>query len=351
MPAFRIVDMRRELLHMRGQMVLSPPLVDALHKRLERGEQSILFLNRRGYARQYICPKCGHVATCPHCSLALTFHRAANSLRCHCCGHAEPAPASCPKCRSDEIRGRGTGTQKLEDALKMVLPAARVMRLDADTMQRKNLFREVLADFRRGKLDVLLGTQMLAKGLDFPNVTLAGIVDADISLHVQDFRAAERTFQLLTQVAGRAGRGHREGEVFVQTFTPDAGPILYAKECDFDGFLDEELALRREHGYPPVRHLIRHVFRGRNNDKLEFYAEAWAKVLEQTLAEKPPAFIETRGPAPCILEKLQDNYRWNLWYFTSHTSAAVALLQKLRAKHPLPDDVTDLLDVDALDVV
>ncbi|MDR0535532.1 MAG: primosomal protein N' [Puniceicoccales bacterium] len=347
LPAFRIVDMRRELLHMRGQTLLSPPLVDALRKRLEHGEQGILFLNRRGYSRQYICPACGHVAGCPHCSLALTHHRATNLLRCHACGHSQPTPSVCPECHSPAIRGRGAGTQKLEDALRSALPKARAVRLDADTMVRKNLFREVLADFRRGKIDFLLGTQMLAKGLDFPNVTLVGIVDADLSLHAPDFRAAERTFQLLVQVSGRAGRGEREGEVFVQTLTPGADPIQFAKRTDFDGFLDAELALRQAHGYPPERHLVRHLFRGRNPDKVAFYANDWAQFAEHHL---PQGLVEMRGPAPCPLEKLQDNYRWSIWYFTSRVTAAVAHLQHLRSHFALPDEVTDLLDVDAMDL-
>jgi primosomal protein N' (replication factor Y) len=347
MPAFRIVDMKRELLHMRGQTVLSRPLVDALRTRIERGEQSILFLNRRGFSRQLICTACGHVAGCPHCSMALTLHRTDHTLRCHACGHSEPAPSSCPECHSPKIYGRGTGTQKLEDVLRSVLPQARVMRLDADTMGRKNLFREVLSDFRKGKLDVLLGTQMLAKGLDFPNVTLAGIVDADISLHVPDFRAAERTFQLLVQVSGRAGRGDRAGEVVVQTLSPGAETIQFAKRADFDGFLEAELALRQTHGYPPARHLIRHLFRGRNAEKVAFFAEGWVKFLEANL---PSGLVEVRGPAPCPMEKLQDNYRWNAWYFTDRVVSAVAQIQALRARFEFDADVFDLVDVDAADL-
>ncbi|MDR2863290.1 MAG: primosomal protein N' [Puniceicoccales bacterium] len=346
MPALRIVDMRRELLHMRGQTVLSRPLVDGLRVRLERGEQSILFLNRRGFSRMMICPDCGFVAGCPHCSIALTYHRTDQTLRCHACAHVEAAPASCPQCHSPKIRGRGTGTQKLEDVLRELLPDARMMRLDADTMGRKNLFRQVLADFRRGKLDILLGTQMLAKGLDFPNVTLVGIVDADLSLHIPDFRAAERTFQLLVQVAGRAGRGDRAGEVFVQTFTPEATPIQCARRSDFDGFLQDELEQRQTHGYPPARHLIRHLFRGRNEDKVRFFAEGWVRFLE----EHAPGLVEVRGPAKCPLERLQDNYRWNAWYFTDRVTSAVARIQELRAGFVFDPGVVDTLDVDAVEV-
>ncbi len=347
MPTLRILDMKREVLHSGGQTVLSRPLTDALRQRIERGEQSILFLNRRGFSRSLLCPECGHVAGCPHCSIALTYHRTDETLRCHGCGFVQPAPASCPECRSPKIRWRGTGTQKLEDVLKTVLPHARVMRLDADTMQRKNLFRHVLADFRKGKLDILLGTQMLAKGLDFPNVTLVGIVDADISLHVPDFRAAERTFQLLVQVAGRAGRGDKSGEVFVQTFTPHVAPIQFAKKSDFDGFLDDEMAQRQEHGYPPARRLIRHLFRGRNAEKVAFYAEGWIKFLE----EHAPGLVEVRGPAPCPLERLQDHYRWQAWYFTGKVVEAVARIQELRQQFVFDSEIAETLDVDAVDLV
>ncbi|MDR2513398.1 MAG: primosomal protein N' [Puniceicoccales bacterium] len=346
LPALRIVDMKREVLNTGGGAVLSRQLVEALRARLDRREQSILFLNRRGFSRSMICTKCGFVAGCPHCSLALTYHLAGHRLHCHACGHKEPVPASCPACHSPGIKGRGPGTQKLEDILRELFPVARIMRLDADTMGRKNLFREVLADFRRGRLDILLGTQMLAKGLDFPNVTLVGVVDADLSLHVPDFRAAERTFQLLVQVAGRAGRGDRAGEVFVQTFTPDAAPIQFARRADFDGFFETELEQRKEHAYPPTRHLIRHLFRGRNEDKVKFYAENWVRFFEA----KAPGLVEIRGPAACPLERLQDHYRWHAWYFTERVTQVVAQLQILRSQFTFDSDVADIVDVDAIDL-
>ncbi|MDR1497515.1 MAG: primosomal protein N' [Puniceicoccales bacterium] len=346
MPAFRIIDMRRELLHAHGQTILSRPLVDALRSRIERREQSILFLNRRGFSRQMICPACGFVAGCPHCSISLTYHRTSNSLRCHACGYSEPAPNSCPVCHSPKIRGRGAGTQKLEDTIRNIFPLARLARLDADTMGTKNFFRQILSDFRKGKLDILMGTQMLAKGLDFPNVTLVGIIDADISLHMADFRAAERTFQLLVQVAGRAGRGSREGEVLVQTFTPNASPILFAKQSDFDGFFDSELSLRNQYGYPPARHLIRHLFRSRDPQKVAFYAKGWIHFLEKNA----PDLVEIRGPAPCPIERLQDNYRWNAWYFTNNVSHAVKHICLLRNRFHFDPAVSNLLDIDTVNL-
>ncbi len=207
MPSFTVVDMRIEAARQRGSAALSRTLVDAIQERLERGEQTILFINRRGYSSSMQCRKCGSVEDCPHCSVSMTYHRADETLRCHLCGEQRPAPVRCSKCGAPDIRWRGLGTQRVEEAVKRVLPRARVERMDTDTMGRKNRFREILGDFRRGKIDILVGTQMIGKGLDFPNVTLVGLVDADLSMHIPDFRANERTFQLLVQVAGRCGQG------------------------------------------------------------------------------------------------------------------------------------------------
>lgn len=345
-PPMKIIDMRREILHTSGQTTFSRPLVDALRERLERREQSILFLNRRGYSRALICPDCGHVITCPHCSSALTYHRTEELMRCHLCDHVEPAASRCPACGSPKIRWRGFGTQRAEEILKNIFPDAVAVRLDADTMSKKNEFRKILSDFRAGKIDILLGTQMIAKGLDFPKVTLVGILDADVSLHVPDFRAAERTFQLLVQVAGRAGRGTLEGEVFVQTFTPHAAPIQFAKRADFDEFLEDELERRKEFGYPPLRHVIRHLFRGQSAELVEETADRWAEFLEKNT----PDLCEIRGPAPCPTEKIQDNYRFHIWYFCDNVVRASAQIMQMRAAFPWPQDVVDLLDVDPVDI-
>lgn len=345
-PPMKIIDMRREILHASGQTTFSRTLINALRERLERREQSILFLNRRGYSRALICPDCGHVLTCPHCSSALTYHRTEELMRCHLCDHVEPAASRCPACGSPKIRWRGFGTQRAEEILKNIFPDAVAVRLDADTMSKKNEFRKILGDFRAGKIDILLGTQMIAKGLDFPRVTLVGILDADLSLHVPDFRASERTFQLLVQVAGRAGRGDLEGEVLVQTFTPHAAPIQFAKRADFDEFLEDELERRKEFGYPPLRHVIRHLFRGQNAELVEETADLWAEFLEQNA----PDLCEIRGPAPCPTEKIQDNYRFHIWYFCDNVVRASSRLVQLRDTFPWPQDVIDLLDVDPADV-
>src|SRR5450432_4617208 len=213
MPRVRIVDMRQAAHKEKGTPLFSPQLKEAINQRLERGEQTILFLNRRGYSTSLQCPKCGYVCNCPNCSLALTFHRQEQKLACHICGHVEKVPLVCPneKCKNPAIRFSGTGTQRVEETPAKLFPKARIKRMDADTMKRKDVYRNVLGDFRAGKIDILVGTQMIAKGLHFPNVTLVGIIYADLALHQPDFRAGERTFQLLTQVAGRAGRGDVEG--------------------------------------------------------------------------------------------------------------------------------------------
>ncbi len=344
MPDIEVVDMRIEVMRSRGLTTLSRQLVNAMQARFERREQTILFINRRGYSSSMQCSECGHVEECTHCSITMTYHRTDEQLRCHLCGSERAAPLACPKCRSVKIRWRGLGTQRVEEAVKRVLPRARIERMDTDTMAKKNRFREVLAEFRSGRIDVLVGTQMIGKGLDFPNVTLVGLVDADISMHVPDFRANERTFQLLVQVAGRAGRGDRAGEVVVQTFTPQAEAIQFSRHADFLGFAESELKLRRDFKYPPYRHLIHHLFRGPNPEKLQFFAEQWARRVEAVLGDR----VELRGPVPSPIEKIKDEYRYQLWYFTHGVTKVVAELTKLRAEFSWPDDLVQVLDVDPM---
>lgn len=347
LPDIDIVDMRIEASRQRGLPILSRRLVDGLRTRLERREQSILFINRRGYSSSMMCTKCGHVEECPHCSIAMTYHRSDETLRCHLCGTSKDAPRRCPACGSPDIRWRGLGTQRVEESVHRVLPQARVERMDADTMSKKHRFREVLSLFRQGAIDILVGTQMIGKGLDFPNVTLVGLIDADISMHIPDFRANERTFQLLVQVAGRAGRGDRAGEVVVQTFTPEADAVQFSRHADFLGFSEHEMKVRKDFGYPPFRHLIHHEFRGHNPEKLQFVAEQWARLVEKELAGR----VELRGPAPSPIEKIQDEYRWQLWYFTPSVTRVVPDLARLRAAFPWPEGLVEVLDVDPSSLV
>jgi primosomal protein N' (replication factor Y) (superfamily II helicase) len=347
LPSFTIVDMRIEVARQRGATALSRPLADAMQARFERREQSILFINRRGYSSSMQCRKCGAVEECPHCSVSMTYHRTDETLRCHLCGEQRAAPVRCTQCGAPDIRWRGLGTQRVEEAVRRVLPRAKIERMDSDTMSRKNRFREILGDFRKGRIDILVGTQMIGKGLDFPNVTLVGLVDADLSMHVPDFRANERTFQLLVQVAGRAGRGDRAGEVVVQSFTPQAEAIQFARHADFTGFAAAELEVRREFGYPPKRHLIRHLFRGKNPDKLKFFAEQWAKRVVEILGSR----VELRGPAPAPIEKIRDEYRWQVWYFVGSVTKVIGDLSALRNAFDWPDDITQMLDVDPMNLV
>jgi len=235
----------------------------------------------------------------------------------------------------------------VEDAVKKAIPKGKVLRFDADVMSKKNLFRRALNDFRRGKIDVLVGTQMIAKGLDFPNVTLVGVVDADLSLRLEDFRAAERTFQLLVQVSGRAGRGDQEGEVYAQTYSPESSAIQFARRSDLDGFVEEELRQRKEFGYPPFRHLARHLFRSRSEAKASFFTEQWSLQLRKII---DPMEIEVRGPAPAPVEKIKGYYRFHLWYFMHSISKSLPKIINLRREFPLDEEVSDVIDVDAQDL-
>ncbi len=347
LPDIQIVDLRIEAMRQRTLPSLSRKLVDAMQARFERREQTILFINRRGYSSSMLCTKCGHVEECAHCSIAMTYHRVDETLRCHLCGDERVAPARCPQCGAPEIRWKGLGTQRVEEAVRRVLPRARIERMDSDAMAKKNRFREVLAQFRAGRIDVLVGTQMIGKGLDFPNVTLVGLVDADMSMHIPDFRANERTFQLLVQVAGRAGRGDRAGEVIVQTFTPQAEAIQFARHTDFAGFAAAELKIRRQYKYPPYRHLIHHLFRGSNPEKLKFFAEQWARLVEKELGGR----VQLLGPSASPIEKMKDEYRWQLWYFTNAVSRVVPELARLRTGFAWPDDVTQVIDVDPVNLM
>ncbi|MBT4757547.1 MAG: primosomal protein N' [Opitutae bacterium] len=346
LPKIHVVDMCRETSPEKIASPMSRLLVTKLIDRFEKKEQSILFLNRRGFSTSMLCPDCGYVAGCDHCSIPKTYHRTDNNLRCHLCGEQEPAPKCCPECKSTAIRMRGKGTQRIEDIVQKILPTARIHRMDADSMSKKNLYRKILNDFRIGKIDILVGTQMIAKGLDFPNVTLVGLVDADMSLHIEDFRAAERTFQLVVQVSGRSGRGDRAGEVVIQTHTPHAPPIQFARKSDFDGFQLEELEQRREFNYPPFRHLIRHLFRGRNPDKVNFYIDQWTKLVEKEMGE----MVEVRGPAPAPIEKIRDEYRFQLWYFAPSASAIIGKLAALRESFKMDQEVIDHMDVDPMNL-
>jgi primosomal protein N' (replication factor Y) len=313
LPYIHIVDMRAEVMKKRGMVSLSDFLAEKLRGRFAAREQSILFLNRRGYSSSMVCRECGFVAECAHCSVAQTYHRTDETLKCHLCGETKEAPLRCPQCGSEQIRWKGLGTQRVEEVVKRILPSARVVRMDADAMSRKNLFREILSEFRLGRIDVLVGTQMIAKGLDFPNVLLVGVVNADTAMNLPDFRATERTFGLLAQVAGRTGRGQRGGEVVIQTYNPAHPAIRCAVTHDYRTFAAGELAIRREAGYPPFVHLLNAIFSGRVENVVRDFADRTSDELRGYLRKQG---LEERvlllGPAPCPLEKLRGRFRYHL---------------------------------------
>jgi primosomal protein N' (replication factor Y) len=370
MPRVRVVDMRQAKRDGKGPPVFSPQLKEAITQRLERKEQTILFLNRRGYSSSLVCEKCGHVCGCPNCSLALTYHRPEQVLRCHICSYSERVPQVCPneKCKNPGIRYSGLGTQKVEDILGKLFPQARIRRMDADVMKRKDDYRLVLGEFRAGKIDILIGTQMIAKGLHFPNVTLVGIIFADMALHLPDFRAGERTFQLLTQVAGRAGRGDIEGEVFVQAFTPFHPAIQYARRHDFVGFYEQEMEFREQLKYPPAGRVALLTLKGRNEDKVKFSAEHVKRQIESNAqvstsnvprdetnekagdAGRGISDLMIAGPAPAPLLRAENYYRYHIMLRTRAMSRLSHLLAQLTATLILPDDVTLAVDIDPVDL-
>ncbi len=350
MPLVRIVDMRQSARQGKGIPIFSPQLKEAITQRLERGEQTILFLNRRGFSTSLQCPCCGYVAECPNCSVSLTYHRKAQILACHVCGHTEPVPSVCPdaKCRNPQIRFSGLGTEKVEDTLVKLFPTARIKRMDSDALKRKDDYRRILGDFRTGKIDILVGTQMIAKGLHFPNVTLVGIIYADLALHLPDFRAAERTFQLLTQVAGRAGRGDVEGEVFVQAFTPFHPAIQFARRHDFNGFYEQEIAFREQLKYPPISRVALLTLKGRNEDKVRLSADYLKRELEKSLAAIRDLIIA--GPAPAPLARAESHYRHQIMLRSRHMTKVSQRLAGMIETLSLPEDVQLSVDIDPVNL-
>jgi primosomal protein N' (replication factor Y) len=342
MPLIRVVDLRLQGKRAKSDGGLSAPLQMGIGKRLELGQQTILFLNRRGFSTSMLCQQCGHVCRCPNCSLSLTLHRAENRLACHLCGHQAKPPTCCPECRDPGIQHAGIGTQRVEETARRFFPTARIARMDADTMTRKGAYREVLGKFRARQIDILIGTQMIAKGLDFPNVTLVGIINADIGLHAPDFRAGERTFQLLTQVAGRAGRGETEGEVIVQTFTPASPSVQYARHHDFEGFFEQEISFRENFAHPPFSKMLLIQIRGISQEKTLFSAEAVARAF----AEAAPASVQVSSVAPAPLERAHGQYRFHVTLKAVSGALLGKLAREVSTRLRLPEGIVMTLDVD-----
>ena len=308
LPQVAVVDMREELQN-GNRTIFSQLLQTRLTACMARGEQAILFINRRGFASCVICRDCGHVIQCPRCSIALTYHQSDGQLRCHYCGLTRAAPNSCPQCRSTRIRHFGSGTQRVEEEVRQRFPGVGVLRMDVDTTGHKGAHEEILSTFAREEAQVLVGTQMIAKGLDFPKVTLVGVVAADVLLNLPDFRAPERTFQLLTQVAGRAGRDVRPGEVVIQTYNPDHFSIQAAATHDYLSFYRQEIPRRRLLGYPPFAAIIRLLFSGSKEAQVRGGVEHFAAWLSHFLN---PDQGQVLGPAPAPLALVNNRFRWHL---------------------------------------
>jgi primosomal protein N' (replication factor Y) (superfamily II helicase) len=362
LPPVAVVDMRvatKEALAARSPhapydpmlSVFSPSLLAAIESRLTRGEQSLLLLNRRGYASFLQCHSCGEVQVCPHCSISLTYHRVPESLICHNCQHQAPVPSHCPSCHTETMRQRGMGTQQVERLVAERFPDARIARMDVDTTSGKWAHTQILDRVGRGEVDLLLGTQMIAKGLDFPNVTLVGVVDADTGLNLPDFRAAERTFQLLSQVAGRAGRGPKGGEVIVQTRMPTSHAVRHALSHDFLGFVREELGARRVPAYPPFVSIANVVLSGPDQGATAQAAidtAAWVKALVTRKALRDLVLV---GPAPCPIDRIKDRWRWHFLLKSSSPALMTRVAHDVAEHAPVAGAVRLVVDRDPVSLL
>jgi primosomal protein N' (replication factor Y) len=340
LPLIRLVDMSCS-----QKGIYSKDLLDAIKLRLERSEQTILFLNRRGYSPSVVCDGCNSAIECPDCAVAYTYHEADKCLRCHICGRWIMMPEKCSLCGDRSFTYKGIGTQRAEAALKTCFPHARVLRMDADSTSRKNSHDDILGSFRMREADVLIGTQMIAKGLDFPNVTLVGVLNADRSLQMPDFRAAERTFQLLQQVAGRAGRSELPGEVFIQTYDISCEVIRMASRGDFEAFAAEELACRRELWYPPYCHLALINLRSKDSSLVA----RWALMYSQSLQKVKG--IKVGEAVPAAIERADGWHRWQIIVRAANASSIVKAWKWLLKERPCPPALISSIDIDALNMM
>ena len=336
MPTVHVIDLRTEKKAAR----------EAVQTRLDRREQVILYLNRRGHSTSLQCPECGHVEGCGHCSIPFTYHRTEQRLHCHLCDRVAPIPAHCPECKASgaEYRYGGQGTQKIEETVARLFPTARIVRMDSDSMRAKDAPQKALAAFAAGEVDILVGTQMIAKGLDFPRVTCVGVINVDGALQIADFRAGERVFQQLMQVAGRAGRGEAGGEVFIQTRTPFHPAIQYARQHDYEGFAEQELDFRRQLQYPPYLRAILVRWRGQSEEKTQFVADQIAKKIAEGLGK----IADVGEVAPAPIPKIDGRHRFTLLLRTARVPEASRFLRALLLNPAWPDEVHMAIDVDPL---
>jgi len=347
LPKVRIVDMRSERDNFRGGISFSSILVKEMKDNLESGRQTILFLNRRGFFTVLVCRECGYVARCPHCSVSLTYHKGARRQVCHICGYTASPVRRCPLCKSKDIAFSGRGTQRIEEQIKKLLPRARVRRMDTDSVGARDSHRIILDEFKAGRIDILVGTQMIAKGLDFPNVTLVGVIMADTALALADFRATEYTFQILSQVGGRAGRGEHKGMVIIQTCSPRHPALLSAVRHDYEAFFEQEIALRSELGYPPLNHFISLTVLSRNEDKSLRVCEHLARLLKPVMAPED----EILGPAPPPINRIRGRYRWQLLLKTHGVVSTLRALRQVLPGLGKDRDVKIEVDVDPISML
>lgn len=324
MPLVELIDMTQEKALTGKGTIFSNRLVTQIKERLFRGEQTMIFLNRRGFASQMQCTSCGYTATCEHCSVTCTYHRKEELLLCHLCGAQMQAPIKCPKCGDPGIRYAGFGTEKIESITRALFPQALVARMDSDSMTTKDSYRKVLDAFRKGHINILIGTQMIAKGLDFPNVTLVGLIQADMGLNLPDFRSGERTFQLITQMAGRAGRGETPGLVLVQTYTPYHFALQAAQKHDFHAFYDSEMPSREALEFPPFARMLMVHFRSTDEERVRKAAEKFTEHLQPALDKT----VQVIGPMPAPLAKINTYYRFQLLLRGQHIRNMVACIRR-----------------------
>ena len=341
LPAVEVVDLRevRAKAVEAGETpgtIVTPRLREAMSTSLERGEQSILLLNRRGYSTFLQCPTCGHVWSCPACNVSLTFHRARARLVCHHCGHQRAVPDRCSECSEQELTFTGIGTEQVEKRVAELFPTARVLRMDFDTTGSKGAHNRLLEQMRRREVDILLGTQMIAKGLDFPGVTLVGVINADVGLNLPDFRAAERTFQLLAQVAGRAGRGEEPGEVVVQTARPHHPVLRAAVKHDYEAFAELELEDREAPGYPPHRRLVNLIVSGKSEERVAEAADLVAGTARDVVTRYEMADVDVVGPAPCPIDRIRGRWRWHFLLKGTRPANLGRLIRYLARRHSQP---------------
>jgi primosomal protein N' (replication factor Y) len=356
MPAVQLIDLKEAMRDQKKQVILSLRLTSEIETNLKRGEGTMLLLNRRGFSTRVQCPSCGNTESCKSCQVSLTYHQEDDQLLCHYCNYSRPAAGVCSFCNTPILKFNGFGTEKVESEVAKRFPTARIARMDADTVRKKGSHEVILKEFRDRKIDILIGTQMIAKGFDFPHVTLVGVVLADVGLSLPDFRSAERTFQLLTQVAGRAGRGDKPGRVIVQTFSPDHPSVLYARKHDYFSFYEYEKVQRGQYLYPPYRRLMNIIIRAKDEKKAYQFARA---VRDLIRTEKCPpdsgseksAQIEIVGPAPLPFYKLRGHFRWHVMMKypegTLSSQDVAALIQKIKK----PAGVAYVLDVDPLNIL